>query len=284
MTDIQLFNAPTGDHIRVLMVEGEPWFVARDLCDALGIGQTARAVEGLDPDEVSTTHVTDALGRRQVTYVVNEPGLYALTLRSRKPDARHFRRWITHDVLPALRRTGTYSLTDPRQHGYDLPTSFAEALRQLASTVEERDTAHAELATAAPKADAWDTLASADGDYAVADAAKLLSRDPAISVGRDRLFALLRDCGWAYRQRVDGRHRAYQDAVETGRLTELPASHYHPRTGQLVLDPPQLRVTVKGLHQLHRYLGGTMPLALDHQEPVGQLALDQADVGTAKGW
>ena len=81
------------------MKDGEPWFVAKDACDALGIQQTVRAVENLDSDEVSKTHVTDSLNRQQETYIISESGLYALVIRSNKPNAREFRKWVTGEVL-----------------------------------------------------------------------------------------------------------------------------------------------------------------------------------------
>lgn len=137
-----------------------------------------------------------------------------------------------------------------------LPQSYAEALRELAASVEERELLAGKVAQLAPAAESWNTLATAAGDLAVADAAKLLSRDPRIKIGRDRLFTVLRDIGWCYRQRIDQRHRPYQSAIDAGRLMELPSSHYHPRTGELVIDPPQVRVTVKGLEWLHQHLRG----------------------------
>lgn len=82
------------------MIDGEPWFVAKDVCNVLGVQQPARAVENLDSDEVSKTHITDSLNRQQETYIVNESGLYALVIRSNKPNARRFRKWITSEVLP----------------------------------------------------------------------------------------------------------------------------------------------------------------------------------------
>ncbi|MGG4344366.1 BRO-N domain-containing protein [Paenibacillus lautus] len=97
-----------------MTIGGEPWFVAKDVCDALGINQAIRAVERLDSDEVNSTHVIDSLGRGQKMYIVNEPGLYSLILGSRKPEARAFKRWITHEVIPSIRRNGMYA-TDTTQ-------------------------------------------------------------------------------------------------------------------------------------------------------------------------
>jgi len=100
----------TGQAVRTVMVDGEPWFVAADVCAALGIGNPRQAVSHLDGDEVRQVPVTttDGSGRTLPTNVINEPGLYSLILRSRKPEAKAFKRWITHEVLPAIRKTGGY--------------------------------------------------------------------------------------------------------------------------------------------------------------------------------
>src|SRR5690606_26123348 len=117
------------------------------------------------------------------------------------PEARDFRRWVTHEVLPAIRRTGRYEA----QSAYRLPQTYAEALRELADQVERNEQLQAELEVAAPKARSWDVLASGDGDYSVGDAAKILSRDPSIQVGERRLSTVLGEQGWLDRQRSDRR-------------------------------------------------------------------------------
>jgi len=96
--------------VRTVVVNGEPWFVAKDVCDVLEIANSSDALKRLDEDEVDSTEVTDALGRKQVTNIVNEPGLYALILGSRKPEAKLFQRWVRHEVLPAIRQTGMYAV------------------------------------------------------------------------------------------------------------------------------------------------------------------------------
>lgn len=100
--------------------------MAKDVCDVLGIQQPVRAVENLDSDEVSKTHVTDSLNRQQETYIINESGLYALVIRSNKPNARKFRKWITSEVLPAIRKTGRY---DIRREAEKQPESPLPATR-----------------------------------------------------------------------------------------------------------------------------------------------------------
>lgn len=111
----------------------------------------------------------------------------------------------------------------------------------------------AQIAALEPKADAWDELASAEGDYEVADAAKILAR-AGVETGRQRLFGQLEQLGWIYRGH-QGKWKARQTAVDSGYLAEKPQSHHHPRTGELVLDPPQVRVTVRGLERLRVRLG-----------------------------
>lgn len=111
-TDLTVFNFPaTGSELRSLIIEGDPWFVAVDVCAALGISDARKSVGLLDEDERNTVPVTDSLGREQQTFIVNEPGLYSLILRSRKPEAKAFKRWVTHDVLPTIRKTGRYDAT-----------------------------------------------------------------------------------------------------------------------------------------------------------------------------
>lgn len=109
-----LFTFPeTGQRVRVVEgPDGEPWFVARDVCDCLGLGNPRSSLALLDEDEKGV-HIVDTLGGPQALSIISEPGLYSLILRSRKPQARAFKRWITHDVLPALRRTGHYSMSAP---------------------------------------------------------------------------------------------------------------------------------------------------------------------------
>lgn len=118
-----------GRHVRTVVVDDEPWWVAKDVCEVLEITNHRDAVGRLDDDEKDAVGLTDAIGRTQETTVVNEPGLYTLILGSRKPEAKAFKRWITHEVLPTIRKTGTYS-TQPG--GYILTT---EQLLNLVSEI-----------------------------------------------------------------------------------------------------------------------------------------------------
>jgi anti-repressor protein len=254
MTDLTVFSYANTE-VRTVVRDGQPWFAAKDICAVLAIGNPTDAVRALDDDEyelVPAALVSSEARPQDFLNLVNEAGLYSLILRSRKPQAKAFKRWVTHEVLPAIRKTGRYE-TAPA-----IPQTYAEALQLAADQARQIEAQAVALAEAAPKVEAWDHLASADGDYAVSTAAKVLSNHPLVSVGQRRLFTLLSEMKWIYRRWEPAPHwTVYQYPVDRGWLTEKPKSHVHPRTGELVLDPPQVRVTVKGLAELQKRLTGT---------------------------
>jgi prophage antirepressor-like protein len=172
-TEIAQFEFPaTGQAIRTIEIDGTPWFVAADVCAALGIANHRDALARLDADEKGVG-TTDTLGGPQVVAIVSEPGLYGLTWTSRKAEAGAFRRWIKHDVLPAIRSTGAYS---PRRLP-DVTTpegvlALAEMAAQTARDLIESEKARKEME---PKAIAFDAYLSADaGDRLVRQVAKEL--------------------------------------------------------------------------------------------------------------
>lgn len=248
MTEIQPFTFPTtGLSVRTLLVDGEPHFVAADVCGNLALTNITESLRRLDEDEFSLTEVVDSLGRRQQMYVVTEPGLYGLVLASRKPEARAFKRWIKHEVLPSIRKTGSYSAPLSRLELIDLARDS-----ELARIEAENRACAAEhqVLKLAPAAHAWDELAEATGDYSVREAAHILDRDPSIQTGQKRLFDYLRSIGW-----LDRHNQPYQRHMDCGRLTVRARSYEHPHRDELVATQ-QVRVTTKGLGELHKRLGG----------------------------
>lgn len=261
MTEIQPFTFPTtGQPVRTISIDGEPWWFASDVCAVLDIANVGNALSRLEADDISSIRLADGTPGNPNRAVVNESALYELVIRSDRPQAKPFRRWVTAEVIPSIRKTGTYSasaaLGDPLDELEQANVRLGKALWIARAEQKRAELAEQQVAALEPAANAWNTMATANGDFSVADAAKLLSRDAGITTGRDRLFTILHEFGWTYRQQSDRRWRPMQSAIETGRLTELAASHYHPRTGELVLDPPQVRITVKGIEALHKMLGG----------------------------
>jgi anti-repressor protein len=175
----------TDTEVRTVTIDGEPWFVAKDVCDVIGISKPRDAFAQLDEDERASTAV-DTLGGTQNMSIVNEAGVYGLMLISRSPAVKPFKRWLTHEVLPQIRKTG--------QYGTALPTSFAEALELAAAKQREIEAAETALAIAAPKVEAFDDFMESDGTYTLAAAAKSLA-DVTGGVGRNTLMSWLRDHG-----------------------------------------------------------------------------------------
>jgi prophage antirepressor-like protein len=245
-----------GQPIRTVTIDGDPWFVASDVARILGYREASVMCRRIDGDDKSTHKVPplsdmSTFGGVQDATIISEPGLYVAILGSQVAGAKRFKRWVTHEMLPQVRRTGSYV----RQ-----PT-LPEALREWASAIEAKEAAEAralqiaaQLRVAAPKVDAFDTLVNVRGDQLVGDVAKELARHPVIArrkIGRDDLFDILEAWGWVYRHGPAkrgrrGKWRAYQSAVETGRLREKATYYTDPVTRELVHGAPQVRVTLKG--------------------------------------
>ncbi len=132
MNDLQIFTYE-GTPLRTVEREDGVWWVLRDVCDVLGISKTTEVAARLDIDEVGQTDVVDSNGRKQKTYIINEPGLYSVILRSDKPQAKDFKRWVTHEVLPALRRNGSYDM------GVAQPMTPAQLLAAQAQVLVEME-------------------------------------------------------------------------------------------------------------------------------------------------
>lgn len=231
---------------------------APGLARALGFRDAHDLLRSIPGQEKGSELVRTPGGNQYVGYVT-EAGFYRAlgqrqSARISDGDARaqveRFQEWVYGDVLPGIRRGTLAAIQRPA-----LPRSYAEALRELAATVEAKELAETKVAELEPAAGSWQTLAAAGGDYSVREAAQILDRDPAISTGQNRLFAYLREIGW-----LDKRSEPYQAQVDGGRLTRRVTGGYD-HDGEHVATC-QARVTPKGLHELHKRLGGTGPLLL----------------------
>lgn len=254
MSEIELFRYQDRD-VRTVVIDGEPWFVAADVCEILGYSRINNALRMLDTDDLATHLVSGSDGRDRPGQVVSEAGLFDLILRSERPEAKAFKRWVTHDVLPQIRRTGTYTTIPASRPAVDLttPEGVLVLAEQFAATARQLVATKAELQQAAPAANAWNTLVEAHGDMLVGDAAKVLSRDLGITLGERRLFARLAELRWVYRG-GDRRWRAYQTAVDAGWLAEILRDYPHPYDDDKLVASVQIRVTVRGLGVLHAKL------------------------------
>lgn len=241
------------DHeVRVLDVNGEPWFVLADLCKVLALSNPAVVAKRLDKADVSQTYISSG-GQHRAMTIVAEPGLYDVVVRSDSPAAKPFRRWVTHEVLPAIRRTGIYAVEpQPQLSGKEL---LAAAVLEAAETIKQHEATIAqqakELEVAAPKARTWDLIVSGDGSYTITDAAKTLA-SAGVQTGPRILHRQLADAGWLYKNQRN-RWVAYQDRLNSGDLVEKPRP-YIDEDGVAQLATPQVRITAKGLAALRELL------------------------------
>lgn len=147
-TAVQVFNNPEFGAVRTIMIDGEPWFVAHDVCNALDIANGRDATQRLDEDERNTVVINDGIRGNPNKTVINESGLYSLILTSRKPEAKVFKRWITHEVIPTIRKTGGYiasaeKMVDTYLDGYDDETK--SAFSTLLGSLKKSQDANIEL-------------------------------------------------------------------------------------------------------------------------------------------
>lgn len=201
MNDLQIFNNVEFGEIRTFQLDDEPWFIASDVCKALEIANTTSALERLEDDEKSRFNLGLSGGE---TNCVNEYGLYSLILGSRKREAKEFKRWITHEVIPQIRKTG----------GYNLPQTLPEALRAYALEIEAKEKLAAENkllieknAELEPKGIFFDAVTQSDATTSMADVVKILD----MGVGRNKLFSILRD-----RKILQPDNKPYQKYIDAG--------------------------------------------------------------------
>jgi len=240
--------------VRSVLINGSPWFVATDVTSLLGYANGRAAVEQHVPAHHRNSVVfRDGIRGNPRRLVISEAGLYRLIMRSNVPGAEEIQEWVTAEVLPAIRRTGYYSVDGSALP--PLPRTYAEALRELAATVERAEAAEAARNALAPRAEAWDDLASSGADYSAREAAAILGR-AGIQTGQNRLLNTLRELGM-----VDSQGRPY--ARHAWHLRLRPVSFEHPHTGVRMAGKSQIRITVEGLAYLHRKLGGRQPLEIE---------------------
>ena len=181
--------------IRVIEKEGNPWFIAKDICLALGLRNVTQAIQKLDEDEVTSSKVIDSLGREQTANAISESGMYSLVLVSRKPEAKAFKRWVTHEVLPSIRKHGGYLTPEKVKETLTDPDTIIRLATNLKNERAERQRLEAENRNLTSKALFADAVAASDGTMLVGELAKLFASN-GIHIGQNRLFAWLRGNGY----------------------------------------------------------------------------------------
>jgi anti-repressor protein len=240
MNDLTLFEKGSWK-VRTLIREGEPWFVSRDLCDALGISDVWNAVNRL-PDGMKDTAIVSTLGGPQNASVINEAGLYKLAFTSRKPEAEAFTDWVASEVLPSIRKYGMYATPATVEAMLADPDTMIRTLTALKEERALRTQAEQQLQIAAPKVEFYDTVTASSDLMDMRTVALILGKK---GMGRTGLFAMLRD-----KDILDDNNAPYQEFVDRGYFKRKETkgwwegSEYHPSFKTFV--------TQKGLDWIRR--------------------------------
>lgn len=197
MNDLQIFNNEDFGEVRTVVIENEPWFVAKDVALALGYTNPRDAVINHVFDDDKGVEKLDTLGGAQNLTVINESGLYSLIFNSRLESAKKFKHWVTSEVLPQIRKTGSYNL----------PQTYQEALRALADKQDEIEKLAKENEDMLPKVKFYNTVVDSKTTISIGDTAKLLDA----GMGQNKLFAFLRE-----RNILKSDNTPYQRYIDSG--------------------------------------------------------------------
>ena len=245
MNEIKIFTNEQFGQIRVIDQNGEPWFVAADICRVLEISNPSMAIDRLDDDERAKFN----LGRQGMGYAINKPGLYALVLGSRKPEAKAFKRWITHEVLPAIEKHGMYATPEMAEKILQDPDFLIKTLQELKKERSARVAAEEQIRLDAPKVLFADCVSQADTDILVGELAKLLKQN-GMDIGQNRLYEKLRAEGFIMKNSTIPTQRA----MEMGLFRVIERSIMQPNGTTRITQTT--KVTGKGQQYfVNRYIG-----------------------------
>lgn len=253
MNELQVFSYE-GKEIRTIQRNGETWWVLKDVCGVLGLSNARMIADRLDEDDVSLAYVTDSMGRRQQTNIVNESGLYNVILRSDKPEAKKFKRWVTHEVLPQIRRHGAYITTSKLEEIMNDPDSWIKLLTALKEERQEKERLQLQVAQDKPKVVFADAVSVSDGTILIGELAKILKGN-GIEIGQNRLFERLRQDGFLIKRKGTDYNAPTQKAMELGlfKVKETAITH---SDGHVTISKTT-KVTGKGQQYFVNYfLGG----------------------------
>ncbi|GHT94468.1 antirepressor [Alphaproteobacteria bacterium] len=210
------------------------WWILKDICEALELSNSRMISDRLDEDDVSLTYIIDSLGRQQQISIINESGLYNVILLSRKPEAKKFKSWVTHEVLPSIRKHGAYITTSKAEELLKDPEVWAELLMKIKKEREEKerlqfqkDQLKVQIEEYKPKAVLADAISVTQDTILIRDLAKILKTN-GIETGEKRLFEQLRQQGFLIKKDGADFNSPTQKAMELGlfTLTETAIVHH----------------------------------------------------------
>jgi anti-repressor protein len=242
MNEVQKVFDYKGLQVRTVVKDGEPWFVAKDVCEILDISKHRDAVARLDDDERGSA-VVDTPGGPQEMAAVNEYGLYSLVMQSRKPEAKTFKRWITHEVIPSIRKHGAYMTPETIEKTLADPDFIIGLATKLKEYQAELSAQKQYIKALEPKAEFFDAVADSKTAIEIGEAAKVLN----MKIGRNNLFKILRQKGI-----LMNNNQPYQEYIDRGYFRVIEQRYTKP-DGSTHINIKTL-VYQKGLEYIRKLL------------------------------
>lgn len=243
MNELKIFNNPDFGELRAVTIDGEPWFVGKDVALVLGYKNTRQALATNVDDEDRGVHSLDTPSGKQEMTVINESGLYSLVLSSKLPTAKKFKRWVTSDVLPSIRKHGMYATTETVENMLADPDTAIRLLNEIKAEREKRAELEAEREANRPKVIFADSVAASKTSILVGELAKLLKQN-GVPVGQNRLFGWMRENGFLIRRKGSDFNMPTQRAMEMG-LFEIKETSITHADGHTSINKTP-KVTGKG--------------------------------------
>ena len=251
MADLQIFKNPEFGAIRTIERNGEPWFVGNDVAVALGYKDTVNALKShVDAEDKGGWQITTPSGKQKMA-IINESGLYSLVLSSKLPDAKRFKRWVTSEVIPSIRKNGGYLAGQESMSDAEI---MAKALLVAQKTIEHKQ---AQIETMQPKAVFADAVSASKTSILVGELAKILKQN-GVDTGEKRLFSWLRENGYLIRRKGTDHNMPTQRSIEQGLFTIKETAITHGDGHVTVNKTP--KVTGKGqTYFINLFLGERKP-------------------------
>jgi anti-repressor protein len=243
MTDLQIFNSPEFGAIRTIEKGGEPWFVGKDVATALGYNNPRDAFKKHIDEEDKGVAKCDTLGGTQETTIINESGLYSLVLSSKLPTAKKFKRWVTNEVIPSIRKHGAYMTPETLEKVLLSPDTLMQLAQNLKDEQEKRKALEAQIESQKPAVLFTGAVETSKTSILIGELAKMLKQN-GVNIGQNRLFAWMREKGYLIKRKGTDYNMPTQRSMDMG-LFEIKETTINNPDGSIKISKTP-KVTGKG--------------------------------------
>ena len=243
MTDLQIFNSPEFGAIRTIEKDGEPWFVGKDVAAAMGYKEPTKAArEKVDDDDKGVSKIDTPSGIQEMT-IINESGLYSLVLSSKLPTAKKFKRWVTNEVIPSIRKHGAYMTPETLEKVLLSPDTLMQLAQNLKDEQEKRKALEAQIESQKPAVLFTGAVETSKTSILIGELAKMLKQN-GVNIGQNRLFEWLRQNGYLIKRNGTDYNMPTQRSMDMG-LFEIKETAINNPDGSIRISKTP-KVTGKG--------------------------------------